>query len=143
MTGFNAATVVSPLDWDFHPYVKAKGRIKEPTDDQIAAFLNGLKELTEKVKHTLPTGVDTSDPAEVMTAIDSLDAASVVEMHKEFAGLFAALCSGNPSRELLLEMPMRVRTVFYGWLQQEVMSPEVESGAGTAPVTTLRPAAAG
>lgn len=142
MAGFSAASVVDPLDWDFNPFVKAKGRITEPTDEMIARFLNGLKALTEEVKHKLPEGVDTSDPAEMVAAIDNLDADAVVEAHQKFAGLFAELCSGSPSRELLLQLPMRVRTVFYGWIQEQVMSPEVGPGAGNAPEKTLRSARA-
>lgn len=143
MAGFNAATVVEPLDWDFNPYATAKGRIKEPTDDQIAQFLNALKAMTEEVKGSLPDGTDTADPAEVIAAIDSLDASAVVDAHRKMAVIFSALCSGDPSPETLLQLPMRIRTVFFGWLQQELMSPEAAPGGGSAQVTTLRPAAAG
>jgi len=143
MGGFNAATVVEALDFNFNPYVDAKGTITEPSDDQIAKFLNDLQAVMERVKDRLPEGVDTSDPSEVISAIDGLDASAITETHQELAGVFAELCSGNPSRELLLRVPMRVRSIFYGWLQQEVMSPEAAPGAGNAQVTTLRSAAAG
>lgn len=143
MGGFNAAQVVEALDFNFNPYVDAKGTIAEPTDEQIAKFLNDMKDAVEKVKDRLPEGVDTSDPADVLMAIDGLDASAITETHQAIAGIFAQLCSGNPSREVLLRLPMRVRSIFYGWLQQEVMSPEVAPGAGTAQVTTLRSAAAG
>jgi hypothetical protein len=42
-----------------------------------------------------------------------------------------------------MALPMRIRTIFYRWLQEEVMSPEAVSGGGNAQVTTLRSAAAG
>jgi len=143
MGGFNAGALVEALDFDFNPYVDAKGTITEPTDGQIATFLNDLQATVERIKHRLPDGVDTDDPAEVIAAIDGLDASAITETHQELASVFAALCSGNPSRELLLRVPMRVRSIFYGWLQQEVMSPEAVPGAGNAQVTTLRRAAAG
>jgi len=143
MGGFNAGALVEALDFDFNPYVDAKGTITEPTDGQIATFLNDLQATVERIKHRLPDGVDTDDPAEVIAAIDGLDASAITDTHQELAGVFAALCSGNPSRELLLRVPMRVRSIFYGWLQQEVMSPEAVPGAGSAQVMTLRRAAAG
>jgi hypothetical protein len=143
LPGFNAGTVVEALEWDFRPYVKATGTIAEPTDDQIAKFLNDLKALFESIKDKFPQDVDTTSMAEVAEAFDDLDASAVVDAHKDMAVIFSALCSGNPSPEMLLLLPMRVRSIFYGWLRQEVMSPEVAPGAGNAPVTTLRSAAAG
>lgn len=148
MPKFNAATVVEPLEWTFHPLLEAKGVIKEPTDDQIVTFLTDVKDLVTRLQAKAATAstdvaVPGTDPADIVDAIEDLDPAVVGEFHQELAGVFAELCSGEPSKELLLQLPMRIRVVFYGWLRQEVMAPEAAPGGGSAQVTTLRPAAAG
>jgi hypothetical protein len=138
MAGFNAATVVEALDWDFHPYADANGTVQEPTDPQIRAFVDALAKLTESVRDKLP-----EDDGEPTAADIALALGNAIESHQEMAGIYAALCSGEPSAETLLALPMRIRVVFYSWLQQEVMSPEAAPGGGSAQVTTLRSAAAG
>ncbi len=144
MAAFDSGTVVEPLDWTFEKHVRgAKGTIKEPNDRQIADYLAAFKKFIAGTKGKLPEDVDVNDPAELVAAMDDLDPEITVQLHEELAGIYAALCSGDPSRELLLKLPPRIRTIFYGWLQQEVMSPEAVPGGGSAQVTTLRSAAAG
>jgi hypothetical protein len=144
LPGFNAATVVEALDWTFEPHVPgAKGVIPEPNDQQIADFLTGIKALTEGLQTEMPEAIDPANTAEMMLALDDLDPQLVVRIHDQMAGIYAALCSGQPSKELILRLPTRIRILFYGWLQQEVMSPEAAPGGGNAQVATLRSAAAG
>ena len=57
-------------------------------------------------------------------------------------GLHADLCSGQPSKEQILTVPMRRRQMFYQWLQAEVMSPEAATPGGNGQVLSL-PRAAG
>jgi hypothetical protein len=157
MAKFNAATVVEALEWTFKPLIKAEGTITEPTDDQIVTFLTDVKDLVarlhEKARQraagdTGEPGTDLAlpggrDPADLVDAIEELDPSVVGEFHQELAGIFAALCSGEPDKETLLKLPMRIRVVFYSWLREQVMNPEAAPGAGNAQVTTLRSAAAG
>lgn len=147
MAGFDAATVVEPLDYTFEPHVKGvKGTIREPNDRQIADFLTGVKEIVKTLQAKLPEGFQASQDTDItslMAAVDDLDPEVIVEFHAKMASLFAMLCSGEPSRENILKLPIRIRTVFYGWLQQEVMNPEAAPGAGSAQVVTLPRSAAG
>jgi hypothetical protein len=143
LAGFNAATVVLPLDWTFEPFVQAKGTVKEPTDDQIVKFLAGIKDLVARLHEKAEASVESRDPADLVDAIEELDPAVVGEFHQSLAGIFAALCSNEPASEQILGVPMRIRVLFYAWLRQEVMSPEAAPGGGDAQVTTLRSAAAG
>jgi len=144
MPAFDSGSVVEPLDWSFEKHVKgARGTVREPNDRQIADYLADMKKFIASTKGKLPEDVDADNPAELVAAMDGLDPEITVQLHQELAGVYASLCSGEPSRELLLKLPPRIRTVFYGWLQREVMSPEVVPGGGSAQVTTLRPAAAG
>lgn len=144
MAKFDSGSVVEPLDWTFEAHVKgAKGTIREPADQQIADYLASVKKLTAKYKDMMPEGVDGDNPADMVAAMDDLDPQTVVSIHQEMAGIYSALCSGEPSTELLLKVPLRIRVMFYGWLQQEVMSPEAAPGGGSGSATTLRSVAAG
>ena len=147
MTGFNAATVVEPLDYDFRTkdYPNAvHGVVKEPNDQQIAEYMAGVKELVKGIREKLPTAMtDGSDVdiQELFMAVDDLDPAVVVKFHADMAGVIAKLCSGQPSKQDILDLPIRMRVMFYAWLQREVMSPEAAPGGGSN-VTKL-PARAG
>jgi hypothetical protein len=143
MAKFNAGTVVEALDWTFKPFVDAEGVIREPNDDQIAQYLKDVKAIGEEVRAKIPNAPDGNDPASLMEALEDLDLDSVAALTGKMAGIIAALCSGEPSRDTILALPPRRRTMFYGWLQAEVMSPEAAPGGGNAQVRTLRPAAAG
>jgi hypothetical protein len=146
MGGFNAGTVVEPLDYDFRTKDAPNaihGVIKEPTDRQIADYMSGIKKLTTELKADLPASLTTAgaDIADLFNAVDDLDPEFIIKFHEAMAGLFAQLCSGDPSQKDILALPIRIRVMFYGWLQQEVMSPEAAPGGGSN-VTKL-PARAG
>jgi hypothetical protein len=145
LAAFDSGKVVEALDYSFEKHLGKghKGTVREPNDRQIGDYLTAVKKLIESYKEKIPTDVDTSNPAELVLALDSLNPEEVIDFNEKMAGIYAALCSGEPSRDELLGLPMRIRTVFYGWLQQEVMSPEAVPAGGNSPVTTLRSAAAG
>jgi hypothetical protein len=144
LAAFNAATVVEALDWTFEPFVHASGQIREPADEQITAYLTAVKALMAEVRQEVPALPDgSSDPADLIAALDDLDPESMQKLNGKMAAIYADLCSGDPSAEQILGLPPRRRTMFFGWLQQEVMSPEAAPGGGSAQVKTLRSAAAG
>jgi hypothetical protein len=144
MAAFNAGTVVEALDWTFEPFVPgAKGVVKEPNDAQITQYLRDLKAIAAEIKAKVPDAPDGNDPADLMSSLDALDPEGISELTGKMAGIVAALCSGDPSKETILALPPRRRVMFFGWLQQEVMSPEAAPGGGSAQVRTLRSAAAG
>jgi hypothetical protein len=143
MAKFDAGTVVEPLDWTFEPFVAARGVIREPTDEQIAQYLKDVKAIGEEIREKIPDAPEGSDPVDLMAALEDLDLDSVAELTGKMAGIVAALCSGDPSKDTILALPPRRRTMFYGWLQAEVMSPEAAPGGGNAQVRTLRSAHAG
>jgi hypothetical protein len=143
VAAFNAGTVVEGLDWTFEPFVHTSGTIREPNDEQISRYLKDVKAIGEEIRQKIPDAPDGGDPASLMAALEDLDLDSVAELTGRMAGIIAALCSGEPSRDTILALPPRRRAMFYGWLQAEVMSPEAAPGGGNAQVRTLRPAAAG
>ena len=170
MAGFDAASVVEALDYAFDSckgdhegscwrgseteprpakctvFVPGcHGVVAEPTDRQIAGYLSGIKKLVKDYQGQLPDNLVTgeADAAALTDAAEELDPEVVVRLHGDVAGLFAGLCSGEPSREDILRLPPRIRAFFYRWLQQEVMSPEAAPGGGRTQVKTLRSVAAG
>ena len=143
MAGFKAEGVVEPLDYDFRPYVKADGTIPEPSDKQIAEFLKALKALAKEVQEDLPTDIDMNDPSSLLGALDDLDPEVMEKLTGKMGGIYAALCTNTPTEKQITDLPPRIRTIFYNWLQQEVMNPEAATGGGNAQVTNLRGARAG
>lgn len=143
MPGFVAEGVVEALDYDFRPYSKAHGTIPEPTDAQIAEFLRGIKKVFKEAEKDLPDNLDMDDPVALLKAIDDLDPAVQVKAMADMTGVYAELCSGTPSAGQITELPMRVRSIFFNWLQSEVMAPEAATGGGPAQVKPLRTARAG
>ena len=143
MPAFDAGTVVEGLDFTFKPFVRGcSGTIKEPTDQQIAAFLRGVKDVTKQVQKEIPD-VPEGDAAALLDAMDELDPELVVSLMAQMAQVYADLCSDYPGKDQILGLPMRHRQLFFTWLQTEVMSPEAGPGAGRAQVTQLPRAAAG
>lgn len=136
MAGFKAEGVVEALDWDFAPYVAARGTIPEPTDTQIAEFLTGIKAVVKEVQADIPD-MEATDPAALLQAMEDLDPAKTIEAVGKMCGVYAALCSGTPTAEQIQALPMRIRTIFFTWLQAEVMSPEVVSPGGNGQVRSL------
>jgi hypothetical protein len=149
LPAFSAESVVEALDFTFAYKIGKKkvpgpeGTIEEPSDKQIAAFLNGIKRITREAQAKLPDDAPASTPAELIDAADNLDPEVLVSLMRDMAETYSALCSGFPSTEDIIALPMRRRQGFYVWLQQEVMSPEAAPGAGITQVTHLPRAAAG
>lgn len=143
MPGFVAQGVVEALDFDFNPYVKAKGTIPEPTDNQIAHFLREIKAIFSEARSGLPEDIDPADASSVLAAIDNLDLEAQIASLGKMAQAYAELCSDTPSAAQIMALPMRVRAIFFAWLQEQVMAPEAVTGGGQAQVTPLRGARAG
>lgn len=144
MAGFDASGVVEPLDYNFMPYIQAKGTTPEPSDARIEAFVKGLQEITKKYQGRLELPEDAQrNPEALFAAMDNLDASAITEVAEEMAALYAELCSDQPSAHEIQSLPLRVRSKFFQYLQREVINPEADPGAGTAQVVHLRTAAAG
>jgi hypothetical protein len=149
MTGFNAATVVEALDYTFEPYVPScHGTIKEPSDEQIIAFMEDMKALFAEgsqkgLKETERDARGNPDPADLLAGLDALNPADTGAMMKKMNGVFAALCSGKPTAIQIGKLPLRRRAAFFAWLQSEAISPEAGTGAGNGQLIRLPSAAAG
>lgn len=146
MAGFDAGALVEPLDYDFKPFCpEIKGTVPEPSDKLIEAFLTKLKEIMSEASKEFESaeGMTDEDPEAFLEALSSLDPKMVTGTIAKMARAYAALCSNQPSYAELMKAPMRVRILFFRWVQQEIFSPEAKTGAGTAVVSQLPRAVAG
>jgi hypothetical protein len=157
MPQFDALEIVEGLECKLKPYANFEETIPEPSDRQIGEFMKGLKGVMSSALATMgiEDGLDLTDPAQMMKALDELEPDKFVEVQDQMAALHAALCGeetdpdgnvtkpGRPSKAQILQVPMRRRNLFYQWLQSEVMSPESAPGGGNAQVTVLPSRAAG
>ena len=137
MPGFVADGVVEALDYDFNPYVPASGTIPEPTDKQVAGFLSGIKAIVSAMESEVPSDIDPADTAAVLAAIDDLDPEKTIEQMSKMCKVYSDLCSGTPTEQQIADLPMRVRSIFFVWLQTEVMSPEAATPVGNGQVRKL------
>lgn len=144
MPSFNAGSVVDPLDYDFTAFNGSKGVIAEPTDAQIGDFMQGLRDLLKEAREiTGAAGIDTAEATleDLGVALDQLDSEMYQDFNRKQAVLHAGLCGAQPTYEDIMAVPVRIRNLFFAWLQQQVMNPEVRSGGGKTP-TPLRRATA-
>lgn len=160
MPGFDIGRLADPLDWDFRgiradgsiipgwpkQLAGAHGTITEPSDKQIATFLDGMKNLVSGAAAAGLTsaGITEDMPAaDLVSALNELAVDDVLETVGNMAALYSALCSGKPTKTQIMLMPLRYRSAFFEWLQREVISPEAGPGAGGAVVRMPPRAAAG
>jgi hypothetical protein len=139
MPSFDAGKVISSLEWDFTtipdwpkngPLAKAHGIIKEPSDKMIGDFLDGMKNLYKDAKGFGVELPEDADPMAIMAALDTVTGDDFVKLMDTLAGMYAVLCNGKPTKEMILALPLRARTPFFEWMVSEVVRPEAGNGGG-------------
>lgn len=150
MPKFDASAVADPLEYDFttvkgYKYKSAHGVIPEPTDDQIAAFIDEIRGMMKDAGSITgaDTDMDITNPAAFFGQLDSYDPQKFLGVFQGVTRAYANLCSGHPSADQISALPLRIRVRFFAWVMEEVVSPEAGTGAGLAVVTPLRSAVAG
>lgn len=143
---------VEPLHCKLKPFVDFDENIREPSDPMIGQFMVDLKtayknaarlmnasNTMQQAQERVDSGdADELDVMELMAALDQLDGNDYVEMMADVASAYSKLCSGRPSTEQLLELPLRARTGFFNWMMAEVVRPEAESADGQKAKPKLR-----
>lgn len=137
MAGFDAATVVEELTWDFSKFGAGKGVVPEPTDKAIEQLFKDVaaayKKATSKVAGLDPGKVsETELMAALVTLPDDADV-GVAELMDDLARAYAKVCTNSPNMTQLKKLPMRVRVHFFAWLGNE-LRPEVSSAGTISPV---------
>jgi hypothetical protein len=145
--GFDAGTVVEPLDWDFVKVTKNpedKGTIPEPTDKAIDKMFTELQKLASSLAKRLQvTQPEETTPEKMLEGLANLpDEAEEPEFGLEeyltgMNRIYAELCQNQPSEEQLSRLPLRIRVKFYSWLTSE-LRPNVFGGASTNAAPNLR-----
>jgi hypothetical protein len=115
MAGFNASKAVDKMEWDFRPYVDAKGVIPEPTDEQLARFQKEQARLGAQALEDSELSAE-----EYLKKQAEIDEEVLLKNVRETAELFAAICSNTPSVEEIMKLPMRQRSAFYGWVRESL-----------------------
>lgn len=155
--GFNAESVVEPMDWDFTKYGAGKGTIPEPSDREVERFLKkyqvlisqtlrsaelrAAEQLDEAISEA--AGGDEkrlltlAESVAVMSRIDSDELLSGPEAAEALVGLFASITKGQPSKEQMMQLPHRIRGAFYGWVMGQLTNPDFSAAAGSRPSLAL------
>lgn len=139
--GFDAATVVEPLDWDFTKFDAGQGIVPEPADRAIDQFFKDLTAAQKKImeKAGLPWGKDVT-PERLLVAIADLPEESTVGIADYMAELnkvFAKLCKQQPSAAQLAKLPLRIRLRFFVWLVRELRPEDFGAASMRAPVIPI------
>jgi hypothetical protein len=125
--GFDAATVVKPLDWDFTKFGAGKGTVPEPDDKQIDQLFKDLAKVSSELVERSGLSAEVA-PEQVLSALSDMpEGIGISKMVSGFTKAFAKLCQGQPTVLQLNKLPLRVRLAFYAWLMSE-LRPEVGGG---------------
>lgn len=152
MPTFDAGSVVEPIDFDFSPLADephliaglagVTGTVKEPSAVQVQAYVNESRR--ELVRMRKEAGiVDEDDADAVIAALEKMNPERTRESQRQSAEILSALCSGFPSVDHLMLLPYRVMHAFGEYLSEQVLNPEVMTGAGKKQGKTLRSVSAG
>lgn len=143
--GFDAATVVPELDWNFEKYGMGKGVVPEPSDKAIETALRELAVASGKLYKKLGLERDPSmDEEKVMEVLSAMpedfEAVAFADLSVQMVKIFAKLCGNQPSATQLKGLPFRARQQFYMWLMRELRPEAVGGGTRTPPLRLVKDA---
>ena len=130
---------------------EAKGTIREPTALQVRQYFQATAKEMQRMRREARKAVagekaaDAAGPpgagdgpdepgGEVPDEVDEVadaDPKAADATRRRDAMRISKLCSGDPSTEILLALPMRVYLKFGEWLLGEITDPEAVTGAGS------------
>jgi hypothetical protein len=130
--GFDAATALEPLDWDFTEFDAGKGVVPEPSEKRVQMFNTKLRDIIIRVTKEQVDLEDGDAPPTAKQFLEALERASddgrAEEISNEIDELYADFCKQQPSVEQLRKLPYRYKLAFFRWLQGE-LRPEASSVA--------------
>lgn len=135
--GFDAATVVEPLDWDFEKFGGGKGTIPEPSDDKILALFRDMQAVAKSVGKEIDfSDPESLSPEKLLQAMDGLDLTGImVAALDAMVEAVAKCCSGKPNKTQIKKLPLRVRMKFILWLLEELRPEAAGAGFANQPMT--------
>ena len=130
--GFNVAEDVEPLEYNFGAYGDGEThRIKEPSDKQVRRFWRDIAKeervATAELQATIARRYGETDDvyaarltADAEALEDEQVAISEASRHRVL-GIISAVCSGDPSVELLEKLDERPFVKFFAYLRAELV----------------------
>lgn len=123
MAGFDAATAVDPMEYDFTKYGAGSGVVPEPSTKEMRDFQRDFAKVMRKGQQ-----LEVSDEAALKMSEKQFeklqkDAEAIGE---ELDELIGRLCKGTPSTADVALLPFRVKTAFSNWLMKQ-FAPEGET----------------
>jgi hypothetical protein len=138
LPGFDASTIVEELDYDFTKFGGKKGKIPEPSDEQIAALYAGMDKLVKEVAGEHVKLPDNPSAEDLVIALNQLTLGeSYRPMLDGMTQLYADVCSGTPSVAELNQLPPRIRGLFFQWVAKE-LRPELDAADSKPALRPLR-----
>lgn len=119
------------LRYDFKTFGGIQGIVPDPSDEQIEAFMRGMREMAKKYGGDEDLDVDNLSAEQLQDLLEDDSNLRITEAQQEIAELTSELTSGSPNKEQLLALPFRVRQGFLRWLQTKLMDPEANAAGST------------
>jgi hypothetical protein len=105
--------------------------IPEPSGAQITALIAAIQEITRKAQGTEPEETEVSvtiDGKKAAAQLLAIDPSKLERYADEMADATTAVTDGNPSREEMDGLPLRVKMAFSRYVTQELLNPKSASG---------------
>src|SRR5512138_245128 len=139
--GFDAASAVESLDWDFTAFNAGKGTSPEPSTREIEQFFKKSHSLAEAIIRSGKNRTeDDSEFPEDLTfeqawdliakRLDAPRGEDAESLARKMSELVAETTHNCPSADQLMKLPHRVRSSFFGWFTGQMLDPE-SAAAGT------------
>lgn len=143
LPGFDASTIVEPLDYDFTKFGGSKSVIPEPSQEKVIAMYAAMDTLVKQIAGSfvqLPENPSATDLVESLNQLTMSE--SYGPMLDGMTAIYAELCSQSPSEEELKKLPPRIRALFFQWMAKQ-MRPELDAADSKTPLRPLRIAQGG
>jgi hypothetical protein len=116
-------------------FIQDKGVVPEPSRQLVS---DTMKLISASIKDVTGKEVDPT-PGAVTELLETIEDDDVFERMSE--GMFTALvdfCRGHPTRESLDALPWNRFMAFFGYLMENMLSPEASTPAVKQPLRTLK-----
>ena len=117
--GYDAASSIEQLAYDFTAVGGPKGAIPEPSQERVDAFREQLRTLFGEA------GIRDVD----VQSLDGMADESARELHGKLMVALADLCDGHPSGEEIAALPPRHQAGFFKYVAGELMDPTEQRAA--------------
>lgn len=139
--GFVASEAVPALEWDFTAYggPDARGVSLEPSDVMVERFkrkqMRLATALAEQIELTTKQLEADDQEVQIRALLPFKEAVAQIgaiegddelsrNAQQQMAEITAEVLGGCPNVEQILHLPLRVRTVFFGWITGQLLNPE-------------------